>query len=86
MERSIEVTQRKDSFMESIVLTVPDISCEHCVRTVRETLTPLDGVNNVTVDLADKRVRVDYDEVRVGVEQMQAVLAEEEYPVASVEK
>lgn len=86
MERGLDVTQRKEPLMVSIVLTVPDISCEHCVRTVQETLTPLDGVNNVTVDLIDKRVRVDYDEDRVDVEQMRQALAEEEYPVASTEK
>ena len=70
--------------MATTVLTVPDISCEHCVRTVTETLTPLEGVQTVNVDIPTKQVRVEFDESRVDVEQLQAALAEEDYPVASV--
>jgi copper chaperone len=71
--------------LATTVLTVPDISCAHCVRTVTEALTPVDGVHEVTVDLPSKQVRVEFDASRVGVEQMQEILAEEDYPVASVQ-
>jgi copper chaperone len=67
------------------ILTVPDISCEHCVRTVTEALTPVNGVERVSVDIPSKQVRVEYDAARVDVEQMREVLAEEDYPVASVQ-
>lgn len=70
--------------MATVVLTVPDISCEHCVRTVTETLTAIGGVEQVTADLASKQVRVEYDETSSDVEQMQEALAEEDYPVAAV--
>jgi len=69
--------------MAKTTLSVPDISCEHCERTITEALTPLDGVRNVKVDIPSKQVSVDYDEATVDVERFKAVLQEEEYPVAS---
>jgi len=77
-------TARKECQMATTVLTVPDISCEHCVRSVTEALTPIEGVQQVSVDLPTKQVTVEFDQSRVGVEKMQEVLAEEDYPVASV--
>jgi len=67
------------------VLTVPEISCDHCARTITEALTPVEGVRRVSVDVPKQQVRVEYDEAQVGVERIKVVLAEEEYPVASVE-
>ena len=70
--------------MATTVLKVPDISCDHCVRSVTEALTPVDGVRQVSVDIPTKQVTVEYDQALVGVEKMQEILAEEDYPVASV--
>lgn len=71
--------------MATAILTVPDISCGHCERAITGALSPLEGVRSVAVDVPGKRVRIEYDEARVGVERMKEVLKEEEYPVASVE-
>jgi copper chaperone len=70
--------------MASTILNVPDISCEHCERTITNALTPLSGVNEVQVDIPTKQVRVDFDESKVSVDQMKEVLQEEDYPVESV--
>ena len=70
--------------MASTVLTVPDISCDHCVKSVTNALTPVDGVQDVSVDIPTKQVTVQFDESLVNVEKMQEILAEEDYPVASV--
>ena len=70
--------------MATSVLNVPDISCEHCERTITNALTPISGVRTVNVDIPGKQVRVDYDESRVSVDQMKDVLQEEDYPVESV--
>lgn len=69
--------------MVKVTLSVPDISCEHCERTITEALTPLEGVRDVKVDIPAKQVSVDYDESTVDVNKFKAVLQEEEYPVAS---
>lgn len=39
-------------------ITVTGMSCDHCVRAVREELCRLDGVADVDVDLASGRVRI----------------------------
>ncbi len=70
--------------MAEIVLNVPDISCAHCERTITSALTPIAGVKSVAVDIPQKRVRVDYDEKKVDADRMKSVLADEDYPVASV--
>ena len=70
--------------MATTVLTVPDISCEHCVRSVTEALSPINGIKTVSVDLPTKQVTVAYDQSQVDIEKMKDVLAEEDYPVASV--
>lgn len=69
--------------MAKTTLSVPDISCEHCERTITEALTPLDGVREVKVDIPTKQVKVEYDDAIVDVNRLKAVLQEEEYPVAS---
>ena len=70
--------------MARTVLTVPDISCEHCEHTITEALTPVEGIREVKVDIPAKQVQVDYDESVVNVEKMKDILQEEEYPVESV--
>ena len=70
--------------MATTVLNVPDISCEHCERTITNALTPIAGVRTVNVDIPGRQVRVDYDEAQVNVERMKDVLQDEEYPVESV--
>ena len=70
--------------MAEAILTVPDISCGHCERTVTAALAPVEGVQRVAVDIPTKQVRVEYDPARVDPDRMAAILAEEDYPVASV--
>jgi copper chaperone len=70
--------------MPSVTLNVPDISCEHCQRTITTALGPVGGIRAVNVDIPAKQVRVDYDEARVNVERMKEILQEEDYPVESV--
>ncbi|MDQ3399725.1 MAG: heavy-metal-associated domain-containing protein [Chloroflexota bacterium] len=69
--------------MATTTLSVPDISCEHCERTITQALTPLEGVRDVKVDIPAKQVSVEYDESTVDVNRFKAVLQEEEYPVES---
>jgi copper chaperone len=70
--------------MAKTVLNVPDISCEHCEKTITEALSPIQGVRSIQVDIPAKQVRVEYDESTVDVDRMKTILEGEEYPVASV--
>lgn len=42
----------------SATLNVPDISCQHCVDAITSEVSAVDGVTDVTVDLAAKTVVV----------------------------
>ena len=70
--------------MANTILNVPDISCEHCERTITNALTPIAGVRQVNVNIPTRQVHVDFDESKVSVDQMKDVLQEEDYPVESV--
>jgi copper chaperone len=70
--------------MAITVLNVPDISCEHCERTITSALTPVSGVLTINVDIPTRQVRVEYDESVVDVNKMKDILQEEDYPVESV--
>lgn len=69
--------------MTTVVLHVPDISCAHCERTIREALAPVKGIHGLDVNIPAKEVRVTYDETQVGTDRVKEILMEEGYPVAS---
>ena len=68
--------------MAQAVLSVPDISCEHCEKTITETLLPQRGVQTVRVDIPAKQVHLTFDPEVLPLEAVQDLLAQEEYPVS----
>jgi copper ion binding protein len=68
--------------MTTETLSVPDISCDHCQRTIESALGRLPGVGTAAVDVAARTVRVTYDEAAVTPATIRATLAEEGYEVA----
>jgi copper chaperone len=63
-------------------LSVPDISCDHCQRTIETALGRLPGVHAATVDVAARTVQLTYDETTVDPATIRHTLAEEGYEVA----
>lgn len=43
---------------EGMLITVPDISCEHCVRTLDSAIRGVSGVSNVNIDIKTKLIEV----------------------------
>ena len=70
-----------DATIERITLTAPDISCGHCVATVKDAVGSLPGVAAVEANADSKRVDVAYDPDRVSLAQIRAALDEAGYPV-----
>lgn len=70
--------------MTHTTLNIPDITCEHCERTITNALKPIEGIQEVAVDVPAQQVQMEYDPDRVSLEQIKTVLEEEYYPVASV--
>ena len=69
--------------MQSITLVAPDISCAHCVATVKQAVGALPGVARVAVDPATKQVEVAFDANRLSHAEIEAALADAGYPVAA---
>jgi copper chaperone CopZ len=70
--------------MAKATLVVPDIDCEHCEHVITEALAPVAGIQSVAVDIPAHRVQLDYDDGAVTLDDVKKILAEEDYPVASV--
>lgn len=68
--------------MAQTILRVPDISCEHCKRTIENALSKEQGVNAVRVDIATKTVSLDYDPSKISLERVGRILDDEGYAVA----
>ncbi len=69
------------SMVEHVTVTAPDISCGHCVASVKGALGALAGVASVEADEATKRVEIDFDPGRVSLAQIEAALDDAGYPV-----
>ena len=68
--------------MTTETLSVPDISCGHCQRTIEAALGHLPGVRAAAVDVATRTVRVSYDETAVTPASIRDTLGDEGYDVA----
>lgn len=62
-----------------IELTLKDMTCGHCVRTVTQTLQKLDPQARVDIDLPSQRVRIETEQP---LEVVRQALAEEGYPAS----
>ncbi len=69
------------TMMEHATLTAPDISCGHCVASVKNAVGALPGVASVEADETTKRVDIEFDSGRVSLAQIEAALNEAGYPV-----
>jgi copper chaperone CopZ len=67
--------------MPTVTYSVPNISCNHCVHTIKTELGELPGVKTVTADASTKQVTVSYEPPATPLE-MEKLLAEIDYPVA----
>ncbi|MDQ6905969.1 MAG: heavy-metal-associated domain-containing protein [Chloroflexota bacterium] len=67
--------------METITMKAPDISCEHCVATVKKTAGQFPGVQSVDADAETKIITLTYDPAQVDLAKVEEALDEEGYPV-----
>jgi len=65
--------------MESQTLTVPNITCGHCVMSIKNELTELEGITKVEGDPGNKRITVEWDSPAT-LEKIKDRLKEINYP------
>lgn len=70
--------------MKEVTLSVPDMSCEHCVNAINNALKGFDGIEGVNVDLPSKTVNFGYQPEQVTMEKIEAALDDAGYSVARV--
>ena len=68
--------------VEDVTLSIPGVSCEHCVHAVYGAVRSLPGVEDIHTDLASKTVRLRYDPAQTTMEQIEAALDDAGYTVA----
>lgn len=68
--------------MVETTLSVPDVSCEHCVKTINGALGAVDGVEQVSTDIPSKTVHLKYDAGQVSMEKIEEILDDAGYTVA----
>jgi copper chaperone len=66
--------------MDPIILTLPDMTCGHCVKTVTRTVLGLDPAAQVQTDLGTHRVTL---QTAVARDVLERALAAEGYPAAA---
>ena len=65
--------------MEKETFSIPSISCGHCVMTIKNELSELEGVRAVEGDPANKLIRVEW-EAPATVEEIKSTLKEINHP------
>jgi copper chaperone len=70
------------AMQQELVLSVPDVSCEHCVNTINGALGALQGVETVSTDIPTKSVHLRYDSSQLSLERIEEVLDDAGYTVS----
>jgi copper chaperone len=66
---------------ETEVLNVEGMSCSHCENAVKKSVGALNGVNSVEVDLAGKKVTVEFDSEKVTLSAIKDAIEDQGYDV-----
>ncbi|MDD9272182.1 copper ion binding protein [Paenibacillus sp. GCM10023248] len=65
--------------MSNLILKVEGMSCNHCVNTIEKAMKELGAQGKV--DLAGKRVEVEYDESKLSEQAIKEAIEEQGYDV-----
>ena len=67
--------------MKTVTYTIPNISCGHCVHTIKSELSDFPGVKTVEADMMSKKTTITFD-VPATEAKIKELLAEINYPAA----
>jgi len=71
--------KKEDQTMENQALTVQNITCGHCVMSIKNELSELEGIRNVEGDPENKIITVEWDSPAT-LEMIKETLKEINYP------
>ena len=67
--------------METALLKVEGMSCNHCVNSVEGSVGKLEGVANVIVNLEQGMVEINFDSSKVSKDKIKDVIEDQGYDV-----
>ena len=67
--------------MHTMIISVPEIHCDHCKHSIEGALAPLPGVRRVRVDVEERTVTVEVDGSGVDRSRVVAAIEEQGYEV-----
>lgn len=67
--------------MQTIILNVEGMSCQHCVSAVKGAVEGLAGVSSANVDLDKKTAQVSFDESKVTLAQIKEAIEDQGFDV-----
>jgi len=67
--------------MEKVTLNVSGMSCEHCVKAVKNAVEGLENAKVVDISLETGKVIVEYDAPKISIEEIKNAIKEEDYGV-----
>lgn len=65
--------------MKKITYLIPSIHCMHCAHSIKMELGEIPGIQSVDVDIQQKTVAIEYDEI-TNEEKIISILQEINYP------
>lgn len=69
--------------METVTLTAPDISCDHCVATVQNAVGKIEGVQDVSANADTRQVEVKFDNNQLTLGVITKALEDAGYPATT---
>ncbi|MPN19019.1 Copper chaperone CopZ [bioreactor metagenome] len=63
------------------MLIIEGMSCNHCKNAVEKAVKSLPGINFAEVDLAAKKLTVDFDDTKTDIDQVRAVVEDAGFEV-----
>ncbi|NUQ70675.1 MAG: heavy-metal-associated domain-containing protein [Chthonomonadales bacterium] len=67
--------------METVTLVAPDMHCDGCAASIRQTLGRVEGIDSIEIDVARKAVTVNYDAAKIGIDAIRTRLDDAGFPV-----
>lgn len=83
---SNELPENKTIYEKSVTFPIEGMSCMACVARIRKTLSGLEGVYEVTVNLENKNAVIKYNPQKITIDKIQQTINEMGYKAGKTEE
>jgi copper chaperone len=67
--------------MQTEIISVPEIHCDHCKQSIEGALTPMEGVSSAVVSVPDATVKVAFDTAALSRDDLVRAIEQQGYEV-----